>query len=98
MKLRTIALATALAMTSSLALAQAGGGAATGATVPESSGTAVDGNGVAVGTVDRGRIVNEPGATTGMAPVAPTGPGLEPGRRDESRPGGRGVNDRPAGN
>lgn len=98
MKSRTIALATLLAMTSSLALAQAGGGAATGATVPESSGTAVDGNGAAVGTVDRGRIANEPGATTGMAPIAPSGPGREAGRPDESRTGGRGVNDRPAGN
>jgi hypothetical protein len=98
MKLRTIALATALAMTSSLALAQAGGGAAAGATIPESSGTAIDGNGVAVGTADRGRITSEPGATTGMAPTVPSDRGLEPGRGDESRPGGRGVNDRPAGN
>jgi hypothetical protein len=46
------------------------------ATVPKSSGTAVDGNGVVVGTVDRGRIVNEPGATTGMAPDAPWCQGL----------------------
>ena len=98
MKCSTIALATAIAMTSSLAFAQAGGGAATGAAVPETSGTAVNSGGGAVGTVDRGRIVDAPGATTGLAPVAPSGPGREPGRRDESRPGGQGVNDRPAGN
>jgi hypothetical protein len=30
--------------------------------------------------------------TTGMSR---SGPGLEPGARDESRPGGRGVSDKP---
>lgn len=32
------------------------------------------------------------GVTTGMSR---SGPGLEPGARDESRPGGRGVSDKP---
>lgn len=32
------------------------------------------------------------GMTTGSAP---SGPGLEPGRRDESRVGGKGVSNRP---
>jgi hypothetical protein len=36
------------------------------------------------------------GTTIGMARSGPSGPGLEPGRRDESRVGGRGVSNRPA--
>jgi hypothetical protein len=96
MKFRTIALATALAVSSSMAFAQAGG-YDSGATVPERSGTAVDGNGVVVAPADRGRIV-EPGTTVGASPAAPSGPRSEPGGRDESRPGGRGVNDKPPGN
>jgi hypothetical protein len=35
------------------------------------------------------------GMTIGMAPSGPSGPGLEPGRRDESRVGGKGVSNRP---
>jgi hypothetical protein len=95
MQLKTIALATAFTITSSLAFAQMGGNDS-GATVPERSGTAVNGSGGSVGTVDNGRMRDRaPGATTGMAPTAPSGPGVEPGSRDESRVGGRGVNDRP---
>jgi hypothetical protein len=48
MQVKTIALALSLALTSSGAFAQMGGGNAAGAEVPERSGTAVDGNGAAV--------------------------------------------------
>jgi hypothetical protein len=96
MQLNTIALATAFALTtSSLAFAQAGGGNAAGGTaVPQAGSTAGvnSGGGAANSTVDsRGR--NEPG-TSGMSK---SGPGLEPGARDKSRPGGEGVSDRPPG-
>lgn len=37
------------------------------------------------------------GVTTGMARSGPSGPGLEPGARDETRPGGRGVSNKPGG-
>ena len=36
------------------------------------------------------------GTTIGMARSGPSGPGLEPGRRDESRVGGKGVSNRPS--
>jgi hypothetical protein len=90
--LKTFALATALTLSSSLAFAQAGGNDA-GATVRERSGTAVNGEGGAVGTVDNGRIRERaaPEATTGMAPAGPSGPRLDGGGIDESRPGGEGV-------
>jgi hypothetical protein len=94
MILRTIALATALALTSSLAFAQAGGGNAAGATVPETSGTAVNGNGGAVGTVNNGRMTRE--GTTGMSQPNPSGPTTDGGGRDMSRPGGEGVSRKPA--
>jgi hypothetical protein len=95
MKSRTIALATALAMTSSLAFAQAGGGNAAGAAMPESSGTAVNGNGGAVGAVNNGRVTRE--GTTGMSqPNNPSGPTTDGGGRDMSRPGGEGVSRKPA--
>jgi hypothetical protein len=91
MQLKTIALAAAFALTtSSLAFAQADGNTA----VPQAGGTAGvnSGNGSANSTIDsHGR--NEPG-TSGMSK---SGPGLEPGARDKSRPGGEGVNDRPPG-
>lgn len=32
------------------------------------------------------------GATTGMSQTGPSGPGVEPGATDKSRPGGKGVN------
>jgi hypothetical protein len=51
MKLSTIALAGALAMSSTFALAQAGGANGSGATIPENSGTATNAQGGAVGAV-----------------------------------------------
>jgi hypothetical protein len=67
MKLKLILLAAALTMTSSLAFAQARTGS--GATVPERSGTSVNGGGAAVGTV------GNQGAhqTTGQARRDPNG-------------------------
>jgi hypothetical protein len=59
MKFSTIALAGALAMSSTFALAQAGG-ASSGAAVPETSGAAVNPQG---GTVDNGSMDHR---TTGM--------------------------------
>jgi hypothetical protein len=97
MKIGTIVLASAFALSSSLVLAQAGGNYDAGPTVRERGGPAVEGRGRVVGPEDNGRVgAPAPDATTGMAPpTAPSGPGLEPGARDESRPGGRGVSDRP---
>jgi hypothetical protein len=90
----TIALAAIFALSSSMALAQAGGTG--GPTAPTGSEAPIAGpgpGGPAVGTTDtHGR--NEPG-TSGMSRNTP---GTEPGARDKSRPGGEGVNDRPAGN
>jgi hypothetical protein len=96
MKYRTIALATALAMASSFAFAQAGGGNAAGAAMPESSGTAVNGNGGAVGIVNNNGGITREG-TTGMSqPNNPSGPTTDGGGRDMSRPGGEGVSRKPA--
>jgi hypothetical protein len=59
-------------------------------------GTAVDGNGAAVGTVPPGTTAAPaPSATTGMTPSGPSGPRLDGGGRDESRPGGQGVSRKP---
>jgi hypothetical protein len=70
MQFKTIVLATAFALTSSVAFAQMGGGNASGAEVPENSGTVVNGRGVGVGTVDEGRLINRtPGTTIGSAPI-----------------------------
>jgi hypothetical protein len=87
MQFRTIALATALAMTSTLAFAQMGGGNGVGAEVPENSGTAVNSQGVGVGTVEEGRLINRtPGTTTGSAPMG-TGREINRGeRRDRMTP------------
>ena len=60
MKIKTIALATAFALTSTFALAQAGGASGAGSTVPEKSGTAVNGQGGVVGSTTNG-------TTTGMS-------------------------------
>jgi hypothetical protein len=35
------------------------------------------------------------GTTTGMSRTGPSGPGIEPGATDKSRPGGKGVSNRP---
>jgi hypothetical protein len=89
MHLKTFALATALALSSSLAFAQAGGNDA-GATVSERSGTAVNGGGGAVGTVHNGRTMNRaPGTTTGMSRGSTSGPSAYPGGPDRSRIGGQ---------
>jgi hypothetical protein len=93
MKIRTVTLATTFVLSSSLAFAQTGDTGVRPA--PERSGAPIAGpgpGGPAVGTTDpHGR--NEP-YTSGMSQ---SGPGTEPGARDKSRPGGEGVNDRPAG-
>ena len=95
MKTRTIVLATMFALSSSMALAQAGANEA-GTAVPDRSGAPIAGpgpGGPATGTTDEhGR--NEP-LTSGMSRSSP---GAYPGARDHSRTGGEGVNDRPAGN
>jgi hypothetical protein len=98
MKFKTITLATAFALTSSVAFAQLGGGNAAGAEVPENSGTAVNGSGGAVGTVNNGRITpNRPAeVTTGMSRQEPSGPRTDGGGTDASRPGGKGVSRKPA--
>jgi hypothetical protein len=96
MQFRTIALATVFALSTSVAFAQAGGGNAAGATVPENSGTAVNGGGGAVGNVENGRMTRTPEMTTGMSPTAPSGPTVDGGGRDASRPGGQGVSRKPA--
>lgn len=84
--LKTLALATALALTSSLAFAQAGGNDAR-ATIPENSSTAVNGGGRAVGTVQNSRA---PGTTTGMSRSNNgSGPSAHPGGPDRSRVGGQ---------
>jgi hypothetical protein len=95
MKIRITTIAAVLALSSTMALAQAGGNGG-GATVPERSGAGISGpgpGGPSVGTTDsHGR--NEP-VTSGMSQSSP---GAEPGARDRSRTGGEGVNDRPPGN
>jgi hypothetical protein len=96
MQFRTIILATVFALSTSMAFAQAGGGNATGATVPENSGTAVNGSGGAVGNVENGRMTRTPDTTTGMSPSGPSGPRTDGGGRDMSRPGGEGVSRKPA--
>jgi hypothetical protein len=95
MQFRTIVLATTFALTSTLALAQAGGGNGAGANVPETSGTAVNGSGGAVGNVENGRVTGTPQGTTGMSRSAPSGPTTDGGGRDMSRPGGEGVSRKP---
>jgi hypothetical protein len=96
MKFRIIAMTAALTtLTSSFAFAQTGGTA--GITDnPNHPAGAVSGpgpGGPSTGITDpNGR--NEPG-TSG---IARSGAGTEPGARDKARPGGEGVNDRPAGN
>jgi hypothetical protein len=62
MKLTTIALAGALALSSTLAFAQMGGGNGEGATLPERSGAAVNAQG---GVVEPGRYMEH--RTTGMS-------------------------------
>ena len=70
MKLSTIALAGALALSSTAAFAQAGVGS--GAMVPETSGTAVNGGGGVVGTTTNGQTTLNNGRTVGTS-NRPTG-------------------------
>jgi hypothetical protein len=66
MKLATIALTAALALSSGIAFAQAGAGS--GATVPEKSGTTVNGGSGVVGTTTNGTTTG----TTGTAGTMPS--------------------------
>ncbi len=95
MKIRTIAVTTALMLTSSLAFAQTS--VDPGATVPQLPATAVPGDGAGVRTVDPAGTIQSD-KTIGEAPARPATPGVVPGARDKSRVGGQGVHDRPAGN
>jgi hypothetical protein len=94
MKLNTIALAAAFALTSSFALAQTGG-ADLGTQVPEKgAGTRGTTNNGAHknGTMTKGTTgMSRSGA--GMAPE-----GMTPGGTDDSKPGGRSTARKPAGN
>ena len=88
MKLKTIALASALAMSSTFALAQAGGG-----TAGTSSGPAVNG----------GSTTPAPSTATGSermqrtTPGETTGAAAKPGGMDESKPGGQSTARKPPG-
>ena len=87
MKTRMIAVAAALTLTSSLAVAQT--------TVPDRPVTVVPNSSGGVTAVDPpGTIQSD--RTTGQV-VRPATPGIAPGARDKSRTGGQGVNDRPPG-
>ena len=85
MQLKTIVLATAFALTSSFAFAQAGGNNA-GPQVPERSGPAVNGSSGAVRTAPSDTMNRAPGTTTGMERGNASGPSARPGGPDESRP------------
>jgi hypothetical protein len=66
MTFRTIALATAFALSSTFALAQAGGAGGAGAEVPEKSGTAANAQGGVVGATTNGTTITK-GTGTGSA-------------------------------
>jgi hypothetical protein len=84
MQLKTLALAAAFAVTSSFAFAQAGG---SNTSSPEKP----------AGTMQKGTTVDRPSeSTSGMSRSnEPSGPRMEPGGADASRPGGKGVSDKP---
>ena len=92
MKTRTIVLATIFALSTPMAFAQTGTGPSPRGSEAPIAGPGPGGAAAAGPTDPAGR--NEPG-TSGMSRNTP---GTEPGARDKSRPGGAGVNDRPAGN
>jgi hypothetical protein len=98
MKLKTIALATAFALSSTFAFAQAGG-SDSGAEVPNASGAVVNPNsGAVVGTTTsrNGTMMNgEPGTTTGMSRDEIVPQGMKPGSIDESKPGGQSTARKP---
>lgn len=92
MKIQTIAVAAALTLTNSLAIAQTSvdSGAAVRqrpVTVPGARAPSAD----PAGTIEADKTVGE-------APSRPATPGVVPGARDKSRVGGEGVSDKPAGN
>jgi hypothetical protein len=92
MNIMTTALAAALALTSSLAVAQ---------NVVVEPGAAPERP--VVVAPDGPRSIDPAGTiqadkTVGEAPPRPATPGVVPGARDKSRTGGEGVSDRPAGN
>ena len=75
MKLSTIALAGALSLTSTFALAQMGGANGSGANLPETSGSAVNGGGAVVGTKHNGM---HSGTHSGMSGTTGMGSGRDP--------------------
>jgi len=95
MQLKTIVLATAFALTSCFAFAQAGSNGA-GAEVPERSGPAVKGSSGAIGTSPNGTMNRGPGTTTGME-RGMSGPNAHPGEPNRSKPGGEGTARNPSG-
>ena len=68
MKIKTLALAGALALSSTMAFAQGGGAASSGAAMPESSGPATNGQGDVVGNTTDGKTTMKNG-TTGRVPA-----------------------------
>jgi hypothetical protein len=92
MKLKTIALAGALALSSTLAFAQGGGAASSGAATPENSGAATNAQGGVVGNTTNGKTNMNNGTTTGM-----NGAAAKPGGPDESKPGGQSTARKPPG-
>jgi hypothetical protein len=96
MKLKTITLAAAFALSSTFAFAQAGG-SDSGAEVPNGSGAVVNPNsGAILGTTRNGATINrEPGTTTGMSRDEMAPQGMKPGSIDESKPGGQSTARKP---
>jgi hypothetical protein len=81
MNFKTIALATAFALSSTFALAQAGGAGGAGAEVPEKSGTATNAQGGVVGTTTNGATM-----TNGTSGVG-TGSVMQSGREPKEKMG-----------
>ena len=91
MNFKTIALATAFALSSTFALAQAGGGmSGSGTAAPGSSGASVNSNGGSVGTSRSGTV----GTNTRESGM--NGAAAKPGGRDESKVGGQSTARKPA--
>jgi hypothetical protein len=90
MKIKTIVLATAFALSSTFALAQAGG-ANSGATVPEKSGAATNAQGGAVGKSSmqpgttgmgtKGSMGNNAGTAGGPTSTSGTGSSMDGGQK-----------------
>ena len=95
MKIRILAAAAALTLTSSLAVAQ-NVVVDPDATNERPAAVAPD-DGAGVSIVDPAGTI-QADKTTGLAPVRPATPGVVPGARDKARVGGEGVSDRAPGN